>query len=155
MATCCRTRCSCIINAGDNVTVTGNGSEATPYVISADDVIVNPLDTNTIDMNVTGDGLAGNPYVVSGNVKLDATPPGGGTNLINSNADGLYLECAQVRTCVSAGDGLDYNPATGEFDVQISGQAGNAVTFGPDGGVYAPSSGQVTVQDSPLSDSLG
>ncbi|WP_284576844.1 hypothetical protein [Streptomyces sp. 2P-4] len=147
MATCCRTTCSCVINAGDRITITGNGSATSPYVISADQTVVQVTDTDTVDMTISGTGSAGSPYNISSVVKLDATPPGGGTNLIQSNAEGLYLECAQVRTCFSAGDGLDYNAATGEFDVQISGLPGNTTTIGGDGGVYTASSGQVEVDD--------
>lgn len=37
MARCgCSTTCSCLVTAGDNVTVTGNGSAANPYVVSAE-----------------------------------------------------------------------------------------------------------------------
>lgn len=37
MARCrCSSLCSCAIEAGDNVTVTGNGSQGSPYVISAE-----------------------------------------------------------------------------------------------------------------------
>ncbi|MGW0592750.1 hypothetical protein [Streptosporangium sp. NPDC002607] len=43
-----------------------------------------------------------------------------------------------MRTCLSAGDGIDYDPATGVIEVDISPQAGNQVVLAPDGGLYAP-----------------
>ncbi|WP_030236770.1 hypothetical protein [Streptomyces sp. NRRL S-350] len=116
-------------------------------MISADQTIVQVTDTDTVDMTISGNGSAGSPYVISSAVKLDSTPPGGGTNLIKSNAEGLYLECAQVRTCISEGPGIDYNPATGVISAQISGLPGNVTTIGGDGGIYTASSGQLSVVD--------
>jgi hypothetical protein len=152
MASCCRTTCSCVINAGNRVTITGNGSATSPYVINADQTVVTVTDTPTVDMTLTGSGTAASPYNISSAVKLDSTPPGGGTNLIQSNAEGLYLECAQVRTCISAGPGATYDPATGVVGAKISGTAGNTTSISGDGGIYTPASGQVTVADTPTVD---
>lgn len=49
-----------------------------------------------------------------------------------------------VRGCVSAGDGLSYDQATGEFTARPSGDAGNNLSFGGDGGLYVPT-GSATV----------
>lgn len=46
-----------------------------------------------------------------------------------------------MRACISAGDGIDYDPATGVITADLSGDAGNALIIGGDGGLYAPSSG--------------
>ncbi|MFJ4469620.1 hypothetical protein ACIP2X_19330 [Streptomyces sp. NPDC089424] len=67
---------------------------------------------------VSGSGSAANPYVISAE-----TP------------------CENVRACLSAGDGISFNQATGEIAADLSGQAGNNVTIGPDGGLYVPTAG--------------
>jgi hypothetical protein len=62
--------------AGDNVTVAGTGSQALPYVISADDpagsTVVHVADTATLDMHISGTGTSGDPYIVSGDVLASA-----------------------------------------------------------------------------------
>ncbi|MER6828892.1 hypothetical protein ABT352_23125 [Streptosporangium sp. NPDC000563] len=203
-------RCECIVVAGDNITVEGDGGTTAPYVISTtgaavtceqvrpclsagagatydpatgvigaaisadpdnqvalgsdDGLFVPPggtslqaQDSPTLDLELTGDGSAGNPYVVQGDVILDPTPPGGGTNLIEEGPDGLYVECAQVRGCLSAGPGVSYDPTTGEIAANISDDAGNQVSISGDGGLYVAASGgsTVAVQDSPTVDMSG
>lgn len=116
MPACCGApRCTCRVIAGPGVTVDGNGSASTPYVISTGSATtaLEATDTPTVDLTLTGDGSAGAPYTVSAAVILDPAPPGGGTNLVQAGPDGLFLECEQVRGCVSAGDGVDYDPDTG------------------------------------------
>ncbi|MER7841675.1 hypothetical protein ABTY98_38770 [Streptomyces sp. NPDC096040] len=142
MAKCCGVQpCNCRVVAGTGTTVTGNGSAANPYTISADGAGATALsvqDTPTVDLTLTGTGAAGDPYEVSAAVILDPTPPQGGTNLIGSGPEGLYVECADVRGCISAGDGASYDPATGVVEARVSTDAGNSVAFGSDGGLYAP-----------------
>ncbi|MFI6290021.1 hypothetical protein ACIBEJ_00460 [Nonomuraea sp. NPDC050790] len=101
-------------------------------------------DTDTVDLTLTGTGAAGDPYEVSGAVRLDATPPGGGSNLMGSGPDGLYVECAGVRGCLSAGDGIDYDPATGVIAADLSVDAGNSLSIGGDGGLFAPAATGLT-----------
>ncbi|MGW0086554.1 hypothetical protein [Streptomyces sp. NPDC003393] len=131
--------------AGPGVTVDGNGSISNPYIISSDAATtptpVTAGDTATVDTTVAGTGTVGDPYVVSAAVILDAAPPGGGSNLVHEGADGLYVECADVRGCLTAGDGIAYDPATGEIEARPSADAGNAVTFGSDGGLYSAGGG--------------
>ena len=149
MAACCGvSRCNCRVIAGPGVTVDGNGSAATPYTISS---AANPTpllaaDTPTVDSTVSGAGTAGDPYVVSSDVILDPAPPGGGSNLAHAGPDGLYVECADVRGCLTAGDGIAYDPATGEIDARPSTDAGNTVTFGTDGGLFAPPAAATMVE---------
>jgi hypothetical protein len=134
MAKCCGSRgCTCTITAGPGVTVDGNGSPTNPYVISsagaATPTVVQAADTPTVDVTVTGTGSAADPYQVAAAVILDPAPPGGGTNLINAGSDGLYLECAQVRTCLVAGTGITYDSATGQISAaETALQAGDTTT---------------------------
>ncbi|MFJ1607054.1 hypothetical protein ACIOHS_27330 [Streptomyces sp. NPDC088253] len=141
MAKCCGVSpCNCRVTAGPGVTVTGNGSAANPYTISseaAEPTTLAVTDSTTVDLGLSGTGTSGDPYTVTADVILDATPPQGGTNLIGEGPDGLYVECADVRTCFSAGDGAAYDPATGEISARLSTDAGNLVSFGTDGGLLA------------------
>ncbi|MFD3453312.1 hypothetical protein ACFWVC_14150 [Streptomyces sp. NPDC058691] len=72
-------------------------------------------------MTVGGTGSPTNPYTISA-----------GTS------------CSAVRGCLSAGDGLDFNAATGEFSADLSAQAGNNLTIAGDGGLFVPT-GAATV----------
>lgn len=142
MSKCCGpTPCNCRVVAGTGATVTGNGSPANPYTISADSggtTALTAQDTPTVDTTVTGTGTAADPYEVSAAVILDPTPPRGGTNLIGIGPEGLYVECADVRGCISAGDGASYDLTTGVVEARVSGDAGNTTTIGADGGLYTP-----------------
>ncbi|MFC8889583.1 hypothetical protein ACFT54_10230, partial [Streptomyces cinereoruber] len=152
MSCCDSDRCTCLVVAGPGVTVTGNGGSGTPYTISADAAEPTALagvDSPTVDVGVTGSGTPADPFEVTASVILDPTPPAGGDNLIQSGPDGLYLECEQVRGCISAGDGATYDPATGVVEARLSTDAGNTTTFGTDGGLYTPAaSTEVTAVDS-------
>lgn len=149
MAACCTApRCTCRVIAGPGVTVDGNGSAATPYTISsaANPTSIQAGDTETVDTTVAGTGTAADPYVVSSDVILDPAPPGGGSNLAHAGPDGVYVECADVRGCLSAGDGIAYDPTTGEIDARPSTDAGNVVSFGTDGGLFSPAAAATMVE---------
>ncbi|MEU4406190.1 hypothetical protein AB0F88_16840 [Streptosporangium sp. NPDC023963] len=199
MSNCgCSRRCDCVVIAGDNITVAGDGGTGTPYVISAtgggavtcdqvrpclsagpgatydpvtgviaanvstdagnqvtigtDDGLFVPAgggavtalavtDTPSVDLELTGTGAAGDPYTVAADVVLDPAPPGGGTNLLHESPDGLFVECADVRTCLSAGPGATYDSATGVIGANVSPAAGNQVAINPDGGLFVPAGG--------------
>jgi hypothetical protein len=70
-------------------------------------------------VTVTGNGSSSAPYVIG------AT--GGGTTT-----------CDQVRPCLSAGEGVAYDPATGVVAVRPSADAGNVLEVGTDGGLLVP-----------------
>lgn len=116
----------------------GFGTDGGLLVPPAGAPAVEAGDTDTVDTTVTGTGAPGDPFVVSADVKLDPSPPQGGTNLIGSGADGLFLECADVRGCISAGDGIAYDPGTGVLAARPSTDAGNTLGFGTDGGLLVP-----------------
>ncbi|MFF4146884.1 hypothetical protein ACFY0A_37415 [Streptomyces sp. NPDC001698] len=157
MAKCCTSPgCKCTVTAGPGVTVDGNGSPSRPYIVSAEGGGTTALavtDSETINFDLTGTGTPGDPYEITGSVILDPAPPGGGSNLLNEGPDGLFVECADVRTCFSATDGATYDPATGEIGAKVSTDAGNQTTIGGDGGLYTPaSSTAVEAKDSPTVD---
>lgn len=77
-----------MVTAGSNITITGSGSAANPYVVSSTlDLLV--ADTATVDLSLIGDTL-------SADVKLD--PVAG--NLIVDTANGLRLDCAGISSCL-------------------------------------------------------
>lgn len=57
-----------------------------------------------------------------------------GCNTATSNT------CEAIMSCVAAnlGRGLDYNEATGQIDLRLSGDAGNIADIGSDNGLYVP-----------------
>jgi hypothetical protein len=71
MARCCGGGCSCRIEGGSNVVVSGIGSSGNPFVISTD-VSLLALDTDVFDVSVTGAGTAASPWVVGVAYKVDA-----------------------------------------------------------------------------------
>ncbi|WTW95395.1 hypothetical protein OG216_19325 [Streptomycetaceae bacterium NBC_01309] len=122
-------------DAGNTTIIGGDGGIYTPAASTA----VTVADSASVDLGLTGSGGAGDPYGLTAAVRLDGTPPGGGSNLIQEGPDGLFVECAQVRGCFSAGDGADYDPLTGVVSARVSTDAGNQVSIGGDGGLFAPS----------------
>lgn len=94
--------CSCSVQEGDYIRVTGSGEASNPYVIEA---LRQPIDgqlavtdTATLNLTLTGEGLVGEPYTISGEV-LGA--PGGPTALSDlSDVD---------TTGAMAGDSLIYD----------------------------------------------
>ncbi|MFI9591210.1 hypothetical protein [Nonomuraea sp. NPDC052265] len=126
-----------VINPDGGLFVPAGGAGGTALAVT---------DTPTVDLGLTGTGAAGDPYTVTADVVLDSAPPGGGTNLLKEGPDGLFVECDTVRTCLSAGDGIEYDAATGEISAFLSGDAGNQVVFGGDGGLYAPSAAPVELE---------
>jgi hypothetical protein len=82
-------QCNCVVEAGDNTTVTGSGSAANPYVVTA------------------------------------------------------VTDCTEVRSCISAGPGVNYDPSTGVVAADLSTTPGNNLTI--DGsGLFVPT-GAATV----------
>ncbi|MFF0092673.1 hypothetical protein ACFYSF_22305 [Streptomyces canus] len=113
MSDCCGSRrCTCTLLAGPGVEIDGSGSTGNPYVISAPGggtpTVLQAGDTETVDTTVTGTGTAADPVIISGTVRLDPTPPSGGTSLISSGPDGLFVTIETA--CGLAGDGSSGAP---------------------------------------------
>lgn len=100
------------IDAGTNVTVTGNGTTATPYVINAAGGGAATVITAGPGVDVTGTGTGADPFVI-------ASPPSTDVgNVITAGADGnLHLDCADIAGCIS----VQGDPATPEVDVTGTG----------------------------------
>lgn len=65
MPRCCQgATCSCAIEAGPQITVSGVGSAGDPYVIEAD-VDLTVSDNSVFNLTLTGGGTAASPWVVS------------------------------------------------------------------------------------------
>lgn len=121
--------CSCILQEGDNVTITGSGTVGSPFVISANDNLFTVNDTPTIDLTL----VAGSPDILTGAVKLD---PAAG-NLITATANGIRLDCATISSVcgivaitVLDSTSIDFTIAGGQISggVIIDPVAGNLLT---------------------------
>ncbi|MFF5968292.1 hypothetical protein ACFY64_32120 [Streptomyces collinus] len=69
------------------------------------------------NMTVSGSGSTANPYVLS-----------------------AVVPCEDVRACLSAGPGVNFDQGTGVISADVSGQAGNNLVAGPDG-LFVPTAG--------------
>lgn len=65
---CSTSACSCLIEAGSGVTVSGGGTEGNPYIITAQASTFNVTDTATLDLTRTGSGTVVDPFIISGTV---------------------------------------------------------------------------------------
>lgn len=131
--------CNCVLVPGAGAGISGTGTPEDPYVISAGVAALQVTDTATIDLSLSGDGQVGTPYNVSGAVKRD---PASG-NLLALTGSGLLVPCTGVQDCVGAaiGVGLQWDVGVRQFKARPSTDAGNIITFGGDGGLYASASG--------------
>lgn len=94
----CSSQCSCAVQGdGATTTVSGTGSAANPYVVSATGGQITATDTTTVDHTLTGNGTPATPYNLSSTVKVSSLPG----QLLQVEADGLHVDCADVITCVS------------------------------------------------------
>lgn len=65
--------CSCLVQGGPNITVTGAGSATNPYVVTSTATLAGALvtvDTDTVDMHAVGSGTTDDPYVVSADAAI-------------------------------------------------------------------------------------
>ncbi|QYN17618.1 hypothetical protein [Amycolatopsis sp. DSM 110486] len=133
------------IEAGAGADLTGSGTWEDPYIVSfggggesggGDAPKLKGGETETAADTVK-DG------VVTTDVKLSDEDG----NALEVRDGGLYVpagdgggavDCDEMRKCVSAGDGLTYDPKTGVFEAKLSGDDGNTIALGDDGGLFVP-----------------
>lgn len=133
---CAGQTCSCLIQGGDGIEVSGSGTVSDPYVITTDGVdiggTVQFIDTDTVDFTVAGQGTEAAPYQVSAtviaslgdlsNVDCDIAPAG---QTLVSN--GETWECGVPALALDdlsdvdvdgagADQVLTYNAATGQWE---------------------------------------
>ncbi|MER7114121.1 hypothetical protein ABT332_06490 [Saccharomonospora azurea] len=144
--------CGCCPDGG-SVAVTGGETTTAKDRVTPDGVITTDVKVSNHPGNllkIVGDGLMVDPadacevngsetHVKAGKGVMVS---GNGTKqnpyIIEASGAPSAFSCSRARRCFEAGDGLDYNPSTGVFEVRPSGDPGNAVTIGEDGGLYVP-----------------
>jgi hypothetical protein len=93
---CQSAACNCVVQAGPGATVTGDGSAANPYVVSA--VTGGKLlvqDSDTIDHSLAGDGSTATPYVLTSVAKVSPDAD----NILTTTPNGLKVDCDAVAAC--------------------------------------------------------
>lgn len=70
---CASGQCSCRVEGGTGIEVTGTGTASNPFVVSASGspTSLTTVDTDTIDMAVIGDGSPSAPYIISATTVAD------------------------------------------------------------------------------------
>ena len=86
-----------------------------------------------------GGGLCNCAFVAGPGISIEGTGSTANPAVISTD-----LSCDQVRPCLSAGPGVDYDPATGVVGANVSGEAGNNLAVRPDGSLFVPT-GAATV----------
>jgi hypothetical protein len=126
---CSGSSCSCIIQSGTGVVVSGSGTAGNPYIISANTGSLTIADSPTVDLTLTGDGSPGTPYELSADVILDPS----GDNLLIATAQGLLLDCAAITagcgiTAYSFNDGatIDFTAAGANVTAEVKIDNGTA-----------------------------
>lgn len=83
-----------------------------------------------------GGGRCKCTLIAGKNITISGTGSDANGYKINS-----VVSCEDVRGCLSAGPGIDLDPSTGAISADLSEQAGNNITIGPDGGLLVPTAG--------------
>lgn len=162
--------CSCIIEAGQGVAVSGSGSTAAPYVIDATGDFTGsiiPVPTDTVLMSITGSGTDTDPILISARATVamtelddvqDATPPQEGEVPVWTNDHWEFKTPASAppgavnRGAGIIGDGSAGNPLL----AAISGNwnSGDMAGFGADTtqgqSVYTDVAGQLRTRPIPI-----
>lgn len=143
MARCCGGGCSCKVQAGTRISVTGIGSSGDPFVISADNAL-EVTDNSVFDLTLSGSGTASSPWSLSvgfaATAKLDDLPDVNASAPTNAQvlgwdsatskwtarapttaASGSVQHDTSLAGDGSAGSPLQVNEATGGYIETVSG----------------------------------
>lgn len=100
------------ITAGTNVTITGTGSVATPYVVNADNTTIQSINFDSVTNNITitdSEGTVSNPIDISGVLKAK-----NGLNVTADKHVALGGNLTENTTIATA-------PGSSNFDLNITG----------------------------------
>lgn len=82
----CSDGCTCVIQAGNGIVISGAGTSTSPMVVSATSVLAGAFsvaDSTTVDLSLSGDGTLDSPMVLSADATVamvdltDVNDPGG------------------------------------------------------------------------------
>jgi hypothetical protein len=109
--------CTCLVESGPGVAVSGAGSSTSPYVIASDSGQLGVADTSTVNLTLGGDGSSADPYVLSAaaTLNLDALTD---VQVIGTPATGRVL----------AYDGTKWAPAPPSTVTTGAIHVGNGIT---------------------------
>lgn len=161
----CTDTCSCVIVAGENITVTGVGSNAKPYQIDAKALTtaIEAADSPSVDLTLVGQGTPEDPYILTaeatvalqGLTDVESGSPEVGEGPIWNGTQFVYSVPSVAPGQVSAGDGLlGDGSALNPLRVRTSGAWGTSPLTaaeqpaGQDGGllIYLDSAGALRAQ---------
>jgi len=112
--------CECNLVAGTNVEVEGDGTEATPWVVSATASAAQAiifLDNNEVAFEVAGAGLPTEPYLVTAELPWVNPAEGLVGEVLAKKADGLWGPAPPATTApglISTGPGVTGDGSAGE-----------------------------------------
>ena len=121
------------VNAGNNITITGNGTTATPYIINTPNAVI-PNGSETIvnpgnNITITGNGTTATPYIIN---TPNAVIPNGSETIVNPGNNITITGNGTTATpyIINAADGAVadgtetiVNPGT---NITITGEGSNA-----------------------------
>lgn len=152
----CSDGCTCVIQAGDGVVISGAGTALSPLIVSATSPLAGALtvsDTGTINLSLSGDGTIASPMVLSGIATVsmqtltDVNDPGGPSvgDVPIWDAGGYFVfgpPPANPPGAVNVGAGLDGDGSAGDPLVPaLIGTSAGGTTAGLE--VYVDSAGNL------------
>ncbi len=135
---CGSNACSCVVNGSGLATVTGIGTPNSPYVVGVTCTSVRTCFSAGDGIDIT-DGVISAEPLDCADVRACFTA-GPNITITNGVITGTF-DCDEARACFTGGDSINYDATTGDFDLCLSTDAGNAAVLGTDGCLYVPPGG--------------